>query len=148
MKTLFAAALLLTAAALIAAPIPKEAEKLPAPTEKELGQSQNNLKQIGIAIHNYHDTNNKMPADIVDKDGKAILSWRVLLLPYLEEEPLYKEFKLDEPWDSKTNKALIERIPKTFAPIRVKAEKGRRSTAASTDRIPCSKPERSRRSSA
>ena len=119
-----AAALFSLAAALIAAPIPKESEKLPPPTEKQLEQSQNNLKEIGIAIHSYHDTIGKMPADVVDKDGKAILSWRVQMLPYLEEEALYKEFKLDEPWDSNANSALIARIPKAFEPIRVKADKG------------------------
>lgn len=124
MKTLLASALFATVAALIAAPIPKESEKLPPATEKQLEESQNNLKQLGIAIHSYHDTFGKMPADVVDKDGKAILSWRVLLLPYLEETPLYKEFKFDEPWDSKANSALIARIPKNFAPIRVKADKG------------------------
>ena len=124
MRTPTFATALLFAAALIAAPIPKEAEKLPPPTEKQLEQSQNNLKELGIGIHSYHDAFGKMPADIVDKDGKAILSWRVLLLPYMEEDALYKDFKLDEPWDSKANKSLIERVPKTLAPIRVKAEKG------------------------
>ena len=107
-----------------AAPIPKDKEKLPPPTEKELAASRDNLQEMGIALHSYNDTFGKLPADIADKDGKAILSWRVLLLPYMEEDKLYKEFKLDEPWDSKNNKALIEKIPKVYAPIRVKAEKG------------------------
>jgi len=124
MKTPLASVFLFAAAALIAAPIPKQSEKLPPATEKQLEQSQNNLKQLGIAIHSYHDAVGKMPADIVDKDGKAILSWRVLLLPYMEEGELYKEFKLDEPWDSKANKPLLDKIPKVFAAIRVKAEKG------------------------
>ena len=122
-------ALVLGTASLVAlaAPTPKDSEKLPAPTEKQLEQSQNNLKLIGIAIHRYHDANGKLPADVVDKDGKAILSWRVLLLPYLpnlEDHTVYKKFKFDEPWDSKVNKALIESLPKTYTPIRVKAEKG------------------------
>ena len=108
----------------IAAPIPKGKEKLPPPTEKQLEASRENLKEMGIALHGYHDAFGKLPADVVDKDGKAILSWRVLLLPYMEEDTLYKEFKLDEPWDSKHNKALIEKILKIYAPIRVKAEKG------------------------
>jgi Protein of unknown function (DUF1559) len=111
--------------AVLAAPVPKDKEaELPPPTEKQLQASKNNLKQIGIAIHSYNDANGKMPADVVNKDGKAILSWRVLLLPYLEEDALYKKFKLDEPWDSEINKPLIEKIPKMYAPIRVKAKIG------------------------
>ena len=117
-------ALLFGAVALLAAPTPKENKKLPPPTAKELKQSQDNLKQIGIAFHNYIDKTNSFPNNVVNKDGKATLSWRVLLLPYLDEGALYKEFKLDEPWDSKHNQALIEKIPKVFAPIRVPAEKG------------------------
>lgn len=80
-------------------------------------QLRNNLKQIGLAIHNYHDTFNHMPAlDGVGHDpAKAVgLSWRVWILPFLDEAPLYNEFHLDEPWDSEHNKALIPRMPKIF----------------------------------
>lgn len=75
-------------------------------------KSMNNLKQIGIAIHNYHDANNRFPEDIKDKNGKPILSWRVAILPYIEQQALYQRFKLDEPWDSANNKKLSQaRIP-------------------------------------
>jgi prepilin-type processing-associated H-X9-DG protein len=74
----------------------------------------NNLKQFGLAIHNYHDTFGFMPAAICDKDGKPLLSWRVAILPFIEHENLYKQFKLDEPWDSEHNKKLIEKMPKIF----------------------------------
>ena len=67
-------------------------------------QGSNNLKQIGLAMHNYHDTYNKMPSDIYSKDGKPLLSWRVAILPYIEQDQLYRQFKLDEPWDSEHNK--------------------------------------------
>ncbi len=81
--------------------------------------SKNNLKQIAIAFHNYHDTNKTFPpAASTDKDGKALLSWRVHLLPYLDQAPLYRQFHLDEPWDSEHNKTLIEKIPPVFvAPL-------------------------------
>jgi prepilin-type processing-associated H-X9-DG protein len=79
-------------------------------------QSQNNLKQIGLAMHNYESTNGTFPpAAICDKRGKPLLSWRVAILPYIEQEPLYKQFKLDEPWDSEHNKKLINAMPKTYA---------------------------------
>ncbi len=77
-------------------------------------QGANNLKQLGIAMHNYHDANGKMATNIYDKNGKPILSWRVHMLPYIEQGPLYQQFKLDEPWDSENNKKLIEKMPKIF----------------------------------
>jgi len=76
----------------------------------------NNLKQIAIAMHNYHDVHNAFPpAAACDKTGKPLLSWRVLILPYVEEEELYKQFKLDEPWDSVNNKKLLAKMPKIYA---------------------------------
>ncbi|QDU19329.1 DUF1559 family PulG-like putative transporter [Urbifossiella limnaea] len=76
--------------------------------------SSNNLKQIGLAIHNYHDANGKFPADIKDKTGKAILSWRVELLPYLEQQAVYNQVKRDEAWDSPANKQLAMTQMKVF----------------------------------
>jgi hypothetical protein len=79
-------------------------------------QSSNHLKQIGLAMHNYADTmGNLPPAAVCDKTGKPLLSWRVLILPYVEEEELFKQFKLDEPWDSAHNKKLLARVPKVYA---------------------------------
>jgi hypothetical protein len=77
-------------------------------------QSANNLKQIGIAIHSYHDAYGHMPTDILDKNGKPILSWRVAILPFIEQDALYKQFKLDEPWDSANNKQWSQVMIKTF----------------------------------
>jgi prepilin-type processing-associated H-X9-DG protein len=82
---------------------------------KTKGTAQNNLKQLALAMHNYHSTNEFMPAAIYSKDGKrALLSWRVAMLPFLEQEKLYKEFKLDEAWDSDHNKKLIAKMPDVF----------------------------------
>jgi hypothetical protein len=79
-------------------------------------QSTNNLKQIALAMHNYHDTNRHFPPQaIYSPDGKPLLSWRVLILPYLAQDDLYKEFRLDEPWDSEHNKKLLAKMPKTYA---------------------------------
>ncbi len=94
------------------------------PTKKELTTSVTNLKQIAIACHEYFDTTNRLPGNIYSKDGKPLLSWRVAILPYVEQEELYKEFKLDEPWDSANNKKLIDKMPKLYAPVRVKAKAG------------------------
>ncbi len=78
-------------------------------------QSTNNLKQFALAMHMYADNNKHFPpAASVDKAGKPLLSWRVHLLPYIEQEALYKQFKLDEAWDSDHNKPLIDKMPKLF----------------------------------
>jgi RNA polymerase sigma factor (sigma-70 family) len=88
----------------------------------------NNLKALMLAMHSYHDVNNHFPpAAVCDNDGKALLSWRVLVLPYIDQEELFKEFKLDEPWDSEHNKKLLEKMPKIYAPVRGK-NKGSHST--------------------
>ncbi len=64
---------------------------------------------------NYESAMGALPAQAVyDKDGKALLSWRVLLLPYLEENALYQQFKLDEAWDSPHNKKLLAKMPKVY----------------------------------
>jgi hypothetical protein len=76
--------------------------------------SVNNLKQIGLAIHNYHVTRKKMPQNITSEDGTPLLSWRVAILPFIEQNELYQEFKLDEPWDSRHNIKLLDRMPAIF----------------------------------
>lgn len=78
-------------------------------------QSTNNLKQIALAMHMYHDTRKSFPSRAnFDKDGKPLLSWRVHILPFIEENDLYKQFHLDEPWDSEHNKKLIPLMPTVY----------------------------------
>jgi hypothetical protein len=109
----------------LAAPGPKDKDVPLGPIKPEQRKkSFENLKEIGLAFHNYHDTNGFMPTNEVSKDKKPLLSWRVQILPYIEQDKLYKEFKLDEPWDSDHNKKLIERMPAIFAPVRGKAKAG------------------------
>lgn len=80
-------------------------------------QSQNNLKQIGLSLHSHTDANMTLPAGFAGPDGKKPgLSWRVAILPYIEQQSLYMEFKLNEPWDSPHNQKLVARMPKTYAP--------------------------------
>jgi hypothetical protein len=71
------------------------------------------LRQIGIAFHNYHDVHDQFPVAI-SADGKPLLSWRVALLPFLKEGKLFDEFKLDEPWDSAHNRTLVEKLPPIY----------------------------------
>lgn len=74
-----------------------------------------NLGGIQLAFHNYHAQYGHLPpAYSVDRDGRPLLSWRVLILPYIEERELYAEFHLDEPWDSPHNIQLLERMPRSY----------------------------------
>ena len=78
-------------------------------------QSVNNLKQLAIAMHNYHDTHGRFPPRAkLGPDGKPLLSWRVLILPYVEGQTLYDQFHLDEPWDSAHNRQLVQRMPEVY----------------------------------
>ena len=84
------------------------------------GMAHNDLKQLALAMHNYQDVQGTLPPRAVfDKGGRPLLSWRVLLLPYIEQDDLYKQFKLDEPWDGPHNRKLLEMMPVTYAhPLR------------------------------
>src|SRR5262245_66453972 len=63
-------------------------------------------------MHAYHDVNNALPpADGKLPGGKQTLSWRVHLLPYIEQQSLYQQFHLDEPWDSPHNQMVLNSYP-------------------------------------
>jgi hypothetical protein len=78
-------------------------------------QSMNQMRQLIISLLNYENATKAYPAHAsYSSDGKPLLSWRVHILPYLEEQALYEQFKLDEPWDSEHNRALIAQMPAVF----------------------------------
>lgn len=79
-------------------------------------QSSNNLRMLGIGMHSYATAKNVFPAagSETSKVPGQRLSWRVHLLPFLEENALYQEFHLDEPWDSPHNRTLIARMPQVY----------------------------------
>lgn len=92
-------------------------------TEVQLGLTQlahhrNACRTILLATHNFESAFAKFPPkNIVDDNGKPLLSWRVAILPFMGDEAfeLYKKFKLNEPWDSEHNKKLVLEIPDVFA---------------------------------
>jgi hypothetical protein len=87
--------------------------KLRGRAERE--RSANSLKQIALAMHNYLDAYRSFPTVAnFDKAGKPLLSWRVHLLPFLDQVKLYEQFHLDEPWDSEHNKTLIAKMPAVY----------------------------------
>jgi hypothetical protein len=111
-----------------------------------------NLKQIALALHNYNDAYKRLPASAhldwslrgkfgnftltseelakakgpLEKKLKTLplLSWRVAILPFVEQKKLYEQFRLDEPWDSEHNKKLLGKMPELYAPVTGKAKAG------------------------
>lgn len=86
-------------------------------------QSTNNLKQIALAFHNFHDIFNHFPPAQVYgqmyrrkeiKPSQHPHSWRVAILPLLNQAALYNEYKFDEPWDSPSNMKLLDKMPAVF----------------------------------
>jgi hypothetical protein len=75
----------------------------------------NHLRRISLAFHNYHDAYGRLPPAVVrDKDGRPLYSWRVAILPYLEEDHLYRQFNHDEPWDGPNNSRLLAKMPSCY----------------------------------
>jgi prepilin-type processing-associated H-X9-DG protein len=77
---------------------------------------QNNLMQISLALQMYEDTHGTLPpAYIPDASGKPMHSWRVLILPFLEEGSLHSQYDFNQPWDSPKNLALAQQMPKIYS---------------------------------
>jgi hypothetical protein len=74
-----------------------------------------NLGGIALAFHNYQDEHGVLPPAVVrHPNGNPLYSWRVLVLPYIEQRELYQDFRLGEPWDSEHNLGLLERMPSSY----------------------------------
>ncbi len=70
----------------------------------------NNLRNIGLALLMYQDQHGTYPpAYIADAEGKPMHSWRVLILPFLEEQELYDQYRFDEPWNGPNNRKLADK---------------------------------------
>ena len=91
------------------------------------GQSMDNLKCIALGMLNYESRFKHFPAPAsYAADNKPLLSWRVHILPYVDELQLYRQFHLDEPWDSAHNRTLIDKMPLGYrCPMSKNREKGR-----------------------
>ena len=76
----------------------------------------NNLRQISLALYNYEKADGcPLSAYIAGKNGRPMHSWRVLILPYLGDDTLFKRYNLNEPWDGPNNKKLLDSMPGFFA---------------------------------
>ncbi len=77
-------------------------------------QRTNNLKLIGIALHNYSSVYDKFPPPVLYSENGTPYSWRVEILPYMEQAPLYDKYRFDEPWNSPANLELLKEMPSTY----------------------------------
>lgn len=78
-------------------------------------QCKNNLKQIGLAMHNYHDTFNLFPAaHLNDSQGQPRISWRASILPYVDQAPMFNMLNMNEAWDGPTNSRLHAMMPPVY----------------------------------
>lgn len=103
---------------LVSAPVAVLTSKQVLTKSMQVNQARVNLQGIGLAIHNYLDVHKYFPSRaICDANGRPLLSWRVAILPYLDQAALYKQFHLNEPWDSPHNLALLKFMPREFAPV-------------------------------
>lgn len=95
----------------------KAGEPMTAARYKAVG---NQLKQIGLALHNLHEEasyflpSQEEHPEFYDENGQLKVSWRVHLLPYMDQKPLYEQFKLDEAWDSPNNAPLAKNMPDVY----------------------------------
>ena len=85
----------------------------PLPVAAPAGaQCTNRLKQIGLAMHNYHDSYRHFPTAVVtDENDRPMHSWRVAILPFMDQASLYDMYDFDEPWDGPNNSVLLESSP-------------------------------------
>ncbi len=78
-------------------------------------QCKNNMKQLGLAFRLYHEQHGSFPpAYLTDDNGRPAHSWRVLLLPFLEAQAVYRDYRFDEPWNGPHNSKLADRIPEVY----------------------------------
>ncbi len=79
-------------------------------------QSKNNLKQMGLALHNYHDVHQKFPAGVIDgqENPEDSLSWCAEILPYLDQAQLYNKLAMKQPRDDDANKEVGETALQVF----------------------------------
>jgi len=90
--------------------------------DSERAKSISQLKQIALGMLEYESAKKSLPpAYWADKDGKPLLSWRVLILPFIDQNTLYQQFHLDEPWDSEHNKPLIDKIPEVYKSLKIES---------------------------
>lgn len=100
-----------------------DVDKLPGMFQSAFGaqiakvERMNRMRQILLGIQNHMDQNGLLPGNLQSKDGKPLLSWRVALLPYLEQKVLFDKFNPLEPWDSDAHKQTAAETPEVYKSV-------------------------------
>jgi prepilin-type processing-associated H-X9-DG protein len=84
-------------------------------------QCVNNMKQIGIAIHNFHDSKKFLPPAWIDRN---FLTWAVHILPYMEEQAVYNQWDVTRRYHDQTAQARMKAIPGYLCPTRRSTSQG------------------------
>ena len=101
----------------VSQPDPWEGEDYPNHPDPRV-RTINNLKFMALAMHNYAAIHGgRLPAAAIRVGGEPLLSWRVAILPYLEQYALYRKFRLDEAWNGPHNLSLLGEMPRVYAPV-------------------------------
>jgi len=90
------------------------ASEQPLTPQQVFQQRVRSMQTLSDAIRRYYEDHGCFPPAVISVAGRKLLSWRVALLPYLGEEELYKEFALDQPWNSVRNRKILERMPRVY----------------------------------
>lgn len=107
-------------------------------------QCKNNLKQIGLALHNYHEKYQEFPpAYTVDEHGQPLHSWRTLILPFIDQEKLYQSIDLSKPWNDPVNAEAFKTVVPVYQCPSVKPVPGMTNYLAVTGDNTCLRPVRS-----
>ncbi|MFO0845020.1 MAG: DUF1559 domain-containing protein [Gemmataceae bacterium] len=81
-------------------------------------QCQNNLKQFGLALHNHHDTVGYFPpsatSQVFNPGWAKLHGWGTFLLPYIEQDNLFKLYQWTSDWNAPVNQAVVSAQVKTF----------------------------------
>jgi hypothetical protein len=91
-------------------------------------QSASNLAIISIGLLNYHHAYGRFPPPyIAADDGTPMHSWRVLVLPFIEESDIYGQYRFDEPWNGSHNIRLVDKMASVFSSTSKRANGGNTS---------------------
>lgn len=77
-------------------------------------EAMNNLRQTVLALHNYESANRHFPAPVLVHESGKKYSWRIAILPFIEEQELYDQYDFTQEWDSPHNREVTSRMPDVF----------------------------------
>ncbi len=87
-------------------------------------QARGHLKNLALAVRHYEAQYGPLPRVVYDEAGRPMHSWRVLILPMIEERKLYERYRFEEPWDSPNNLQVAQKMPPLLRTLRNESKPG------------------------